>query len=232
MATVRLDIPDDPRAWALVGQLRELGVTPVDAAPRRPRRTLVTGGARSGKSSHAESLLRGESAVDYVATSARNEDDPEWMARIAAHIARRPSSWNTIETIDVASVLTTPGPAVLVDCLGVWLTRILDETGFWSDPDAASDKVDQYVAELAAAVACTKRRVMLVTNEVGSGVVPATASGRAFRDRIGILNASIADACDEVVLCVAGRALSLPATSTRPIAPIPEKPESSKETHS
>ncbi|MFZ2624620.1 MAG: bifunctional adenosylcobinamide kinase/adenosylcobinamide-phosphate guanylyltransferase [Propionibacterium sp.] len=209
MPRLTLDVPDDPRAWALVGRLRELGATPLAA-----RRTLVTGGARSGKSSYAESLFTGEAQVDYVATSARNDDDPEWMARIAAHVARRPASWRTLETLDIAGVLGVPGNPVLVDCLGVWLTRILDDTDFWTDPAGAGELVDRRVDELARAIAATPRRVVLVTNEVGSGVVPGTESGRGFRDRIGILNARIADACDELVLCVAGRAVSLPRPDT------------------
>ncbi|SES02794.1 adenosylcobinamide kinase / adenosylcobinamide-phosphate guanylyltransferase [Propionibacterium cyclohexanicum] len=205
MPQLRIDIPDDPQAWALVERLRELGARPAPA-----QRTLVTGGARSGKSSRAEQLLASHDAVDYVATSARNEHDPEWMARIAAHRARRPDSWRTLETLDIADVLATPGPPVLVDCLGVWLTRVLDKTGFWDDPGKAAQPVDERIGELVRAVASTTRRVVLVTNEVGCGVVPATESGRAFRDRIGILNASVADVCDEVLLCVAGRAVSLP----------------------
>lgn len=205
MPQLTLNVPDDPRAWALVGQLRELGACRVV-----PRRTLVTGGARSGKSSHAESLFADDTRVDYVATSARNDDDPEWMARIAAHVARRPASWRTLETLDVAGVLADPGAPVLVDCLGVWLTRTLDETGFWTDPAGADEQVERRIGELVDAVRTTTRRVVLVTNEVGSGVVPGTESGRAFRDRLGILNARVADACDDVVLCVAGRVVRLP----------------------
>lgn len=219
MTRIVIDVPDTPRAQELLDELTDLG------AHRGPGRTLVTGGARSGKSSYAEGLLAGSEQVDYVATSARNPDDPEWTARIAAHIARRPSSWSTLETLDVAAVLTRDGPPALVDCLGVWLTRELDETNAWEDPEAATPLLSQRIDELANAVATTSRRVVLVTNEVGSGVVPATQAGRTFRDWLGILNASVADACDEVLLCVAGRALSLPAASKGTKAANQEAPE-------
>ena len=212
MSRVTIDLPDeDPRTGALLEALQAFGARPTPAVARR---TLVTGGARSGKSSYAESLLAGERVVDYVATSARDEDDPEWMARIAAHVARRPASWNTIETLDVAAVLASDGPPVLVDCLSVWLTRVLDETGFWADREAAEPAVRARVDELAAALGASRRTVVLVTNEVGSGIVPAGAGSRGFRDWLGVLNATIADLCDRAVLCVAGRALDLPTTMT------------------
>lgn len=232
MTRITLEIPDDPRAQALLDQLRVLGAHTQDpqthapqtqapqAAPlhtspdhRSALHTLVTGGARSGKSSMAESMLADETQVDYVATSQRRADDAEWMARIAAHVARRPSGWNTIETIDLVPVLAADGPPALVDCLGVWLTRVLDVTDAWNEPDAAAPQIDQRIDAVAAAIAGSPRRLVLVTNEVGSGVVPATASGRAFRDWLGILNTRVADACDEVLYCIAGRALSLPRYS-------------------
>lgn len=214
MSRCTIELPDDdPRAEELIEALQRLGAR---ISPAGAQRTLVTGGARSGKSSYAESLLADEQVVDYVATSERNEDDPEWMARIAAHVARRPAGWNTIETPDVASVLTADGPPVLVDCLGVWLTRVLDETGFWADRETAEPAVRSRVDELAAALNAGRRTVVLVTNEVGSGIVPADAGSRGFRDWLGVLNATIADRCDRVVLCVAGRALDLPATPTLP----------------
>ncbi|WP_316668714.1 bifunctional adenosylcobinamide kinase/adenosylcobinamide-phosphate guanylyltransferase [uncultured Propionibacterium sp.] len=214
MTRLIIDAPDgDPRTGALIDALKALGAS-TRPAPAPGRRTLVTGGARSGKSSYAESLLADEAAVDYVATSERNEKDPEWTARIAAHVARRPAGWRTIETTDVAGVLAADGPAVLVDCLGVWLTRVLDETGFWTDRAAAEPVVRARVEELAGALAASRRTVVLVTNEVGAGIVPADAGSRGFRDWLGVLNATVADVCERVVLCVAGRALDLPPTTT------------------
>ncbi|MHB1010148.1 MAG: bifunctional adenosylcobinamide kinase/adenosylcobinamide-phosphate guanylyltransferase [Propionibacteriaceae bacterium] len=189
---------------------------------------LITGGARSGKFRHAEGLLADTAAVTYVATSQGLPDDAEWAARVAAHRVRRPSSWRTIETLDVAGVLNEPGPPVLVDCLTVWLSRVMDESGCWPDvpgegwakPDVAADpdSVDDPAQVLATrvnslvdAVGRTTREVVLVTNEVGQGLVPTTAGGRLFRDEMGVLNLEVAAVCDEVWLIVAGLPLRLGA---------------------
>ncbi len=166
-------------------------------------RVLVTGGSRSGKSRHAESLLSGAD-VDYVATGfPPSPDDPDWAERVRLHRARRPGSWSTIETLDVADVLAADsGRPVLVDCLSLWLTRVIDRCGGWdgSMPHALAREVDA----LVGAVRTTARPVVLVTNEVGWGVVPAHESGRVFRDLLGVLNAQVAAECDEVWLCVSG----------------------------
>ena len=171
-------------------------------------RTLVIGGARSGKSLHAERLV-GDGPVEYVATAARWPDDPEWVQRVALHQARRPASWATTETLDVPAVLAASGPTVLVDCLTVWLSRTMDAAGCWPelpghDPDASASALASRVDALVAAVAITDREVVLVSNEVGQGVVPATASARLFRDQMGILNARIAAACDAEWFVTAG----------------------------
>ena len=107
-------------------------------------RTLVLGGARSGKSIHAEALVMPATTVDYVATSAVDPEDAEWVERIALHQARRPAHWRTIETADVAEVLGRDDEAVvLVDCLGVWLTRAMDECGIWDEnPSTSSGNED------------------------------------------------------------------------------------------
>lgn len=173
-------------------------------------RVLVTGGVRSGKSRHAEALLAGAAHVSYVAPgpTAAEEPDPDWVARIAAHQARRSGSWTTVETRDLASALRLDGP-VLVDCLGTWLTAVIDERGLW---EAGSDEVTAAVAALldgAVALLAARDDVVLVTNEVGLGVVPAHRSGRLFRDLLGTVNQRVATACDEVHLVVAGRVLVL-----------------------
>lgn len=167
------------------------------AAADLGRRVLVTGGARSGKSTFAEQLLAGQPQVDYVATAASMPDDSDWADRIALHRKRRPSHWTTHETGDLAGLLTTDGPPLLIDCLTLWLCR--DEIV----SDAAA------VDMLTAAIRNTPRRVVLVTNEVGSGIVPATAAGRTFRDRLGELNRRVARECDEVWLVVAGTPLQV-----------------------
>ncbi len=165
----------------------------------------MLGGARSGKSSFAEQLLAGERDVDYVACGAVPDGgDVEWAERVALHRARRPDSWRTVETLDVAGVLGRPGPPVLVDCLTTWLAGVMDEPGVWSEAPDADDRLAAEVDGVVAAWSATPRRVVTVSNEVGSGIVPATASGRRFRDELGVLNARIAAASPRVWLLTAG----------------------------
>lgn len=168
-------------------------------------RILVTGGVRSGKSAHAEALLADRSEVTYLAPGpVPTADDPEWLARVAAHRERRPAHWVTVETTDL-SVLPT-GP-VLVDCLGTWLTAQLDELGAW----ASDDWGNAFEVRLAAAITAIARAddIVVVTNEVGLGVVPEHASGRLFLDLLGTVNQRVGAVVDEVHLVVAGRVLVL-----------------------
>ncbi|WCC80331.1 nicotinate-nucleotide--dimethylbenzimidazole phosphoribosyltransferase [Cutibacterium equinum] len=187
----------------------DVDATEEDASEGKvPCRALVLGGARSGKSTFAESRLPRDSRATYVATSQRNPDDAEWEERIRLHQSRRPATWQTVETTDIAAVLLADDDSpVLVDCLGVWITRILDEVGAWSaDPGDQTwqTSVRNRVDDLTDAIRRTRRDVTFVSNEVGMGVVPDTAAGRLFRDELGRLNAAVADACDEVWMCVAG----------------------------
>jgi adenosylcobinamide kinase/adenosylcobinamide-phosphate guanylyltransferase len=167
-------------------------------------KVLVTGGVRSGKSRHAESLLQDAAAVRYVAPGPVR-DDADWQQRIAAHRARRPVHWTTLETGDLAAALGTED-AVLVDCLGTWLTRLVDDAGMW---DAAMPEltayVDAAVDRALQALSVAGGTVVLVSNEVGMGVVPEHRSGRVFRDLLGSVNQRFGAACDEVHLVVAGR---------------------------
>lgn len=172
-------------------------------------RVLVTGGVRSGKSRHAESVV-GDGPATYVAPGPPL-DDADWAERIAAHRARRPPAWTTLESRDLAGALATSG-SVIVDCLGTWLSGVVDEHGLWEAPgDEVTAAVD---ALLGPALARLEARapedtVVLVTNEVGLGVVPSHRSGRLFRDLLGRVNQRVAAACDEVHLVVAGRVLRL-----------------------
>ena len=173
------------------------------AAAHRPaaHRTLVLGGARSGKSAEAERRLAAEPAVVYVATAPPREDDGEWARRVQAHVARRPASWQTVESTDVAGVLQTATVPVLVDDLGLWLTAIVDEAGAWEGP---LDAVEAEADRLVAAWRDCRVTAVLVAPEVGSGVVPSTASGRRFRDLLGMVTTRLAAASDDVVQVVAG----------------------------
>lgn len=174
-------------------------------------RVLVTGGVRSGKSRHAESLLPGRVPVAYVAPGpVPDADDADWAARVAAHQAARPAQWVTYETRDVAGVLAAATGPVLVDCLGTWLTGVIDERALWEAPsEEVGGVVGGLLDGLVEALAATSGDVVLVTNEVGLGVVPAHRSGRLFRDLLGTVNQRVAGACDEVHLVVAGRVLRL-----------------------
>ncbi|WNV83525.1 bifunctional adenosylcobinamide kinase/adenosylcobinamide-phosphate guanylyltransferase [Umezawaea sp. Da 62-37] len=171
------------------------------------RRTLVLGGARSGKSAHAEGLLT-DPAVTYVATARRYDGDADWDRRIALHVERRPDSWTTVETQDLAALLEDDaGPPLLVDDLSTWLVNVLDDAGAWEDDD--TDAVERACGELVDAVRGFRGRLVVVSAEVGLGVVPSTRSGRLFRDHLGRLNARLAEMCDEVLLLVAGIPLTL-----------------------
>ena len=173
-------------------------------------RTLVLGGARSGKSAHAEGLLGDEAPVDYLATARRRPDDSEWEARIAVHAARRPARWRTVVPADLPEALRTAGPApVLVDDIATWLTGELDDTGAWVGGAAAVAACRARCEDLVSAVVACPARLVLVSAEVGLGVVPATHAGRLFRDELGMLNAALAAVCNEVLLLVAGLPVKL-----------------------
>ena len=165
----------------------------------------MLGGTRSGKSGYAEQLLSASVAVRYVATARPVPGDAEWTARIDAHRARRPAAWTTVEDADLPALLRAGGGPLLVDDIATWLTGVLDEAGAWDRSVDVSPQVDALVEAVRAA----QGRVVLVSAEVGLGVVPATRAGRLFRDELGALNAELARVCDEVVLLVAGLPLRL-----------------------
>ena len=165
----------------------------------------MLGGTRSGKSGYAEQLLSARAAVRYVATARHVPGDAEWTARIDAHRARRPAAWTTVEDADLPALLRAGGGPLLVDDIATWLTGVLDDAGAWDRGVDVSPQVDALVEAVRAAPG----RVVLVSAEVGLGVVPATRAGRLFRDELGALNAALARVCDEVLLLVAGLPLRL-----------------------
>jgi adenosylcobinamide kinase/adenosylcobinamide-phosphate guanylyltransferase len=158
--------------------------------------TLVLGGARSGKSRYAEWLIATYPPPwIYVATAEARDD--EMAERIAAHRARRAAEWQTVEAPhDLASALAAApaGAAVLVDCLTLWLSNLME---------AGSDIEDQ-TARLHEALAGRSGPVVLVSNEVGLGIVPDNALARRFRDLQGTLNQRLASQAARVVMMVAG----------------------------
>lgn len=172
-----------------------------------PRVTLVLGGARSGKSRHAEQLI--ESALSnehydsatYLATAQALDD--EMKARIAEHRQRRGPAWQTVEEpLDLVDALTANAALarpILVDCLTLWLGNL---TGAGRD-------IDVETAALAARLKDIAAPVVLVSNEVGLGIVPDNAVARAFRDQAGRLNEAVADVADRVLFVAAGLPLIL-----------------------
>jgi adenosylcobinamide kinase / adenosylcobinamide-phosphate guanylyltransferase len=235
-------------------------------APRaaRPHRTLIVGGARSGKSTEAELRLAAEPDVTYLAAgpfapagSARpgrraepgaatnrgpdessvadgqswtgpdGGPDTEWAHRVAVHRARRPGWWRTVESLNVAEILRAETGVLLIDGIGTWLAAVLDEAGMWaadvarsraavadsepdqSRPDPAS-VVRARIEELVDAWRQTSARVVAVTDQVGSGLVPAYPAGRVFRDQLGWLNQRLAAESELTLQVVAGRATMLP----------------------
>jgi adenosyl cobinamide kinase/adenosyl cobinamide phosphate guanylyltransferase len=164
--------------------------------------TLVLGGARSGKSRHAEALLARHPACPdgpwvYLATA--EAWDEEMRARIAEHRARRDGRWRTVDApLDLPAALATPHP-VLVDCLTLWLTNLM----------LGGHDVEAATAALEAALRARAALTVLVANEVGLGIVPDNALGRAFRDRAGVLNQRMAALAQHVHFIAAGLPLLL-----------------------
>lgn len=201
------------------GPLAAPGTLPLPGRPRRgrPFRVLVLGGARSGKSLTAERLLGNRDRVDYIACGPRADDrDPDWAERVRLHRERRPGHWTTLETLDLEGVLAGQDLSaarqripVLIDCLSTWLAGVMDESGLWAGAEGAEKELAGRVDGLLDAWRRTTRLAVAVSNEVGSGVVPATASGVRYRDELGRLNAQVAAECEQVWLCTAGIARRL-----------------------
>ncbi|WP_309139122.1 bifunctional adenosylcobinamide kinase/adenosylcobinamide-phosphate guanylyltransferase [Nocardia cyriacigeorgica] len=170
------------------------------------RRTLVLGGARSGKSAYAESLVTGV-PVRYIATAIPDPADLDFAERIAGHRDRRPDDWTVVENADTTAALADSFPgATLIDDIGTWLTARIDTRAAWDSPRGT---ITPDVDALVAAVTAYEHRLVIVSPEVGMGIIPATRSGRLFRDEIGTLNQRLAQACDEAFLIVAGLPLRL-----------------------
>jgi adenosylcobinamide kinase / adenosylcobinamide-phosphate guanylyltransferase len=175
---------------------------PVAGRPCLPPVTLILGGARSGKSLYAERLVENTaSRGTYCATA--EAGDAEMAERIAAHRARRGPFWRTVEApVALASAIAAhaePGRPILVDCLTLWLSNLL----------LAGKRADKEAGALCSALRKAAGPVVLVSNEVGMGLVPETPLGRRFRDAAGRLNQEIAALADRVVFIAAGLPLFL-----------------------
>ncbi|NKQ54090.1 bifunctional adenosylcobinamide kinase/adenosylcobinamide-phosphate guanylyltransferase [Amycolatopsis sp. K13G38] len=188
----------------------------LEGAARRLRRwgrdegkVLILGGVRSGKSRHAERLMYPHPEIVYVAPGLPAGDDPEWAARVKQHQARRPANWRTLETTDLATAVRRASRPLLIDCLGTWVSRVLGEVGAWEQTAGWELRLDERMEDFLAAWREAHVPIVAVSNEVGMGVVPATFSGRLFRDVLGALNNRVAAESDSVQLVVAGRILRL-----------------------
>jgi adenosylcobinamide kinase / adenosylcobinamide-phosphate guanylyltransferase len=160
-------------------------------------------------------------------TGPGGEPDAEWARRVAAHRVRRPHWWRTVESLDIAGLLRTEADALLIDGIGTWLAAVLDQAGMWADemrppaamsggssvdegrPDAAT-LVEAAIDELVAAWRQTSAVVVAVTDQVGSGLVPAYPAGRVFRDQLGWLNQRLAAESELNLQVTAGRVTTLP----------------------
>ncbi len=165
-------------------------------ASQAPKLTLVLGGARSGKSRYAETLVMA-SPPPWIYVATAEPFDDEMTARIAEHRGRRGEHWQTVDApLDLAAAIAGAPPAatVLVDCLTLWLNNLMFKE---RDIDAETERLE-------AALAARNAPAVLVSNEVGSGIVPDNAEARRFRDLQGRLNQRIAARADRVVLLVAG----------------------------
>ena len=167
--------------------------------------TVLLGGARSGKSALAIRLAAAEDDVVFIATA--EALDREMEERIRRHRAARPASWSTVEeplALGESVQTTPPGAGVIVDCLSLWVSNLLGAQ--WVD-----ETVEDEAERVAGIAAARPGRTIVVSNEVGLGLVPETALGRRYRDVLGRVNATFADAAEEALFVVAGRAFRLEA---------------------
>ena len=173
--------------------------------------TLVLGGARSGKSRYVQTLAAAVSPVAFVATARPSDSDEEMHCKIERHQVERPKEWRTIEEpLDLDRVLAEEGAncrIAVIDCLTLYAANLLEaEHG---NLISIEERLQRFYAALRSAP-CS---VALVSNEVGSGIVPAFPAGRAYRDLLGEINQRVATAADNVLLMVAGLPLALKGTA-------------------
>jgi adenosylcobinamide kinase/adenosylcobinamide-phosphate guanylyltransferase len=177
-----------------------------DLNSRPPGKTLILGGVRSGKSRHAAEIAQASGgAVTIIATG--TAQDQEMAERIALHRAHRPKEWRVVEEplrlADALSAACAPSGIVIVDCLTLWLTNLM----CGEDPDA----LRRESAQLLESLPRLRGGCVLVSNEVGFGIIPANALARRFADEAGALHQHLAALCDQVILMAAGLPLTLKA---------------------
>jgi adenosylcobinamide kinase / adenosylcobinamide-phosphate guanylyltransferase len=175
--------------------------------------TLILGGVRSGKSRYALQLAARAQRVTFLATAEQREDE-EMQRKIERHRAERPQHWVTVEEpLNLGATIRSVNNCdlLLVDCLTLFAGKLLDVFG--DDPDAIATNLDG----LCAALETSSRAIILVSNEVGSGIVPAFELGRRYRELLGEINQRVAAIADHVVLMVAGLPLSLKGSLSKEV---------------
>ncbi|MGE5755978.1 MAG: bifunctional adenosylcobinamide kinase/adenosylcobinamide-phosphate guanylyltransferase [Planctomycetaceae bacterium] len=171
---------------------------------------LVLGGTRSGKSRLAERLAGEREPVTLVATASVDPTDAEMSARIARHRTERPAHWTTVEAPrdleGVLAGLAARDGSVVIDCVTLWISNLMLGQG---EGEPLEDEAILAALDRAARAARGQARVIWVSNEVGSGIIPINPLARRFADLQGWANQRLAAACDSVVLCVAGLSVRL-----------------------
>ncbi len=184
---------------------------------------LITGGVRAGKSRLAARLAaESRGPVTYIATA--EAGDEEMRARIAAHRRERPEEWTTIEEAQrlESALRRAPAGTVVVDCLTIWVSNRLlalqpDGSASVADLSAAQRVIADEVEAVLGVAAAREGRVVVVTNEVGQGLIAESVIGRGYVDTLGRVNQRVAAAAERVYLCVAGLALELKSSGAEPI---------------
>ena len=184
---------------------------------------FILGGARSGKSAFAERLARRGGRVLFLATAEARDQD--MRRRIAAHRERRPAGWDTLEEprdlVAALRPLLDRYDTFLLDCLTLWVSNLLLER---QDHVGAESRIQDSARELMDLVEGTHATWILVSNEVGEGIVPSSTLGRAYRDALGRVNQVAASRADRVYLMTAGLALELKSLGGRPLAQLDPDP--------
>jgi adenosyl cobinamide kinase/adenosyl cobinamide phosphate guanylyltransferase len=167
--------------------------------------TFITGGASSGKSAFALDMFGDREDVTFIATGVRTDTDME--QRISAHRAQRPSSWETIEEpLDLISALKRADPThevVLIDCLTMWVSNLLHME------KRSAQQVIEEAEEVVSLLKSLEKTVVVVSNELGMGIIPASDAGREFRKIAGEVNQLFARGCEAAYLVLSGLGLRL-----------------------
>jgi len=186
------------------------------SATRKRAITLVLGGVRSGKSCYAQQIATSFDSVTFIATA--RPSDAEMRRKIAAHRRERPRHWRTVEAPTCLGAVirreSANAQVIVIDCLTTYLAnQMMNSRHKWREAKATLADFD--TEEVCNAIESAKPSVIIVSNEVGSGIVPAFRSGRVYRDLLGELNKHVARIADSVVFMIAGQPLTIKPGASR-----------------